>query len=345
MVGAGLRLLAAARTFRSTVITIDHLFYFILWLTGVVFVVTEVVLFWFLWRYDGRDNARSGQIHATAATPGSGLDDPARRHAAVHRHLPDERLGRLEDSQPAADRAASRSKSRAGSSSGGCAIPARTASSARPTTFIVVNDLHLPVNEEILLDLKSMDVLHSFFLPNLRVKQDAVPGMRDSGLVPGHGNRQLRPGLRRVVRLGALQNEGPADGRIADRSTAGSNEKSAEQQATQDTQPARGERRTIHEHHRRRSHASRSPRAFGHGHHCQFLSTYVFSKDHKVIGIQFLFSTLLWFLSAGCWPWAFAGKWPGPGRHAGHRQACCSRPREARSRPSSTPCCSRCTPR
>src|SRR4029079_19216387 len=42
----------------------------------------------------------------------------------------------------------------------------------------VVNDLHLPINEEILIDLKSADVLHSFFLPNLRVKQDAVPGMK-----------------------------------------------------------------------------------------------------------------------------------------------------------------------
>jgi cytochrome c oxidase subunit 2 len=41
----------------------------------------------------------------------------------------------------------------------------------------VVNDLHLPVNEDILISLKSMDVLHSFFLPNMRVKQDAVPGM------------------------------------------------------------------------------------------------------------------------------------------------------------------------
>ena len=30
-----------------------------------------------------------------------------------------------------------------------------------------------------------------------------------------------------------------------------------------------------------------------------FLSTYVFSKDHKVIGLQFLFSTLLWFLIGG----------------------------------------------
>src|SRR5262249_47681534 len=41
-----------------------------------------------------------------------------------------------------------------------------------------VNDLHVPVNEETLVELKSMDVLHSFFLPNLRLKQDAVPGMK-----------------------------------------------------------------------------------------------------------------------------------------------------------------------
>ena len=44
-----------------------------------------------------------------------------------------------------------------------------------------------------------------------------------------------------------------------------------------------------------------------------FLSTYVFSKDHKIIGLQFLFSTLLWFLVGGllalgiryqlAWPW------------------------------------------
>lgn len=44
-----------------------------------------------------------------------------------------------------------------------------------------------------------------------------------------------------------------------------------------------------------------------------FLATYVFSKDHKIIGIQFLFSTLLWFIVGGllalgirwqlAWPW------------------------------------------
>src|SRR5205085_1750534 len=41
-----------------------------------------------------------------------------------------------------------------------------------------VNELHVPLGEETLVALKSMDVLHSFFLPNMRVKQDAVPGMK-----------------------------------------------------------------------------------------------------------------------------------------------------------------------
>jgi cytochrome c oxidase subunit II len=41
-----------------------------------------------------------------------------------------------------------------------------------------VNDLHVPVNEDVVLSIKSQDVLHSFFLPNLRLKQDVVPGMK-----------------------------------------------------------------------------------------------------------------------------------------------------------------------
>ena len=36
-----------------------------------------------------------------------------------------------------------------------------------------------------------------------------------------------------------------------------------------------------------------------HAHHGSFLTTYVFSRDHKIIGLQFLFSTLLWFFVGG----------------------------------------------
>jgi cytochrome c oxidase subunit 2 len=38
------------------------------------------------------------------------------------------------------------------------------------------NDLHVPVNKVVRVHLQSSDVIHSFFLPNLRLKQDAVPG-------------------------------------------------------------------------------------------------------------------------------------------------------------------------
>jgi cytochrome c oxidase subunit 2 len=40
-----------------------------------------------------------------------------------------------------------------------------------------LNNLHVPVDKDFVIRLRSRDVLHSFFLPNLRVKQDAVPGM------------------------------------------------------------------------------------------------------------------------------------------------------------------------
>jgi cytochrome c oxidase subunit II len=38
------------------------------------------------------------------------------------------------------------------------------------------NDIHVPVNKVVRVHLTSKDVIHSFFLPNLRLRQDAVPG-------------------------------------------------------------------------------------------------------------------------------------------------------------------------
>jgi cytochrome c oxidase subunit 2 len=38
------------------------------------------------------------------------------------------------------------------------------------------NDLHVPVNKVVRVHLTARDVIHSFYLPNLRLRQDAVPG-------------------------------------------------------------------------------------------------------------------------------------------------------------------------
>ncbi len=45
-----------------------------------------------------------------------------------------------------------------------------------------INQLHLPADRPVTVLLSSKDVIHSFFLPQMRVKQDAIPGL----LVPVH---------------------------------------------------------------------------------------------------------------------------------------------------------------
>jgi cytochrome c oxidase subunit II len=40
-----------------------------------------------------------------------------------------------------------------------------------------VNQLHLPVGRPVLIELSSKDVIHSFALQEMRVKQDVIPGM------------------------------------------------------------------------------------------------------------------------------------------------------------------------
>jgi cytochrome c oxidase subunit 2 len=42
---------------------------------------------------------------------------------------------------------------------------------------VVTGTMFLPVHREVDLTLKAVDVIHSFFVPNFRFKQDAVPGL------------------------------------------------------------------------------------------------------------------------------------------------------------------------
>jgi cytochrome c oxidase subunit 2 len=42
---------------------------------------------------------------------------------------------------------------------------------------VTIGELHLISNKPVTVHLRSKDVIHSFFLPNQRIKQDAVPGL------------------------------------------------------------------------------------------------------------------------------------------------------------------------
>jgi len=68
--------------------------------------------------------------------------------------------------------------------------------------IVTLNQLHIPVNRPVIIDITTKDVIHSFSLPVMRMKQDAIPGM----LIPIHfvatkTSDQLREELAMTVTL------------------------------------------------------------------------------------------------------------------------------------------------
>jgi len=155
---------------------IDSLFYFILALTGIVFIVTEMLLFWFIWKYDvaARGDEKATYIHGSHTLEVIWTIIPA----VVMLFLAIYQMNAWADvkmrrpvMKPTVEVVARQFEWR-------LRYPGPDGDLGTPDDLFLVNDLHVPVDEDVLVQLKSMDVLHSFFLPNLRIKQDAVPGMK-----------------------------------------------------------------------------------------------------------------------------------------------------------------------
>jgi cytochrome c oxidase subunit 2 len=154
---------------------IDGLFMFILWLTGVVFVATEFALFYFAWKYNAKNNPKPVKF-----THGSHSLE------VVWTILPAVTLLFIALYQMDAWAAA---KMRPPNIPITCEVTGRQFNwdfrYPGPDNLLYTSDdivrtdghLYLPFGEEVLLKITSADVLHSFFVPNLRMKQDVVPGM------------------------------------------------------------------------------------------------------------------------------------------------------------------------
>lgn len=156
---------------------IDSLFMFILYLTGAVFIVTEFVMVWFMLRYD--KDANPGPVKYTHGShhlevvwtilPAATLLFIAlhQMNAWGQAKLPS---GEPQDNPITISVAARQFEWR-------LVYPGEDNVLHTPDDIYTVNELHIPVDRDVVIHLTSQDVLHSFFLPNLRVKQDAVPGM------------------------------------------------------------------------------------------------------------------------------------------------------------------------
>lgn len=154
---------------------IDHLFYFVLWLTGVVFAITECVLFWFLWRYDAKVNKEPVKYtHGSHNLEVIWTILPAATllFIAIYQMnaWADVKMRVPKNLPPTVEVTARQFEWR-------LRYPGPDGKIGTIDDIHHVNDLHVPIDEEVMITLKSMDVLHDFFLPHLRIKQDAVPGM------------------------------------------------------------------------------------------------------------------------------------------------------------------------
>ncbi len=154
---------------------IDSLYTLILVITGVAFVLTEAVLIYFLIRYRHRGDGKATYVHGNrrleilwTVIPGLMFFGLAVYQTSTWREIKQELPAESESlvinleaeqfewfaTYPGPD----------GRLDTDDDIEAPS------------NVVHVPANRKIIVNLASRDVLHSFFVPVLRVKQDAVPG-------------------------------------------------------------------------------------------------------------------------------------------------------------------------
>lgn len=155
---------------------IDRLFRIILWITGITFVLVELVLVYFMFKYDAKEGHKGTFIHGhhTAEIVWTAIPAAILIYIAVAQ-FSTWKDAKFTDHFP---KAPLHAQVTAGQFEWRIVYPGADGKiETKEDNVESVNNLHIPVNKPIIIHLKSRDVLHSFFLPNLRVKQDAVPGM------------------------------------------------------------------------------------------------------------------------------------------------------------------------
>ena len=151
---------------------IDSLFYLIYYITAVTFILVTVLMVVFLIKYRDQGGRRATYSHGNTTLEIIWTIIPAAilivlafmsasTWAKVKRHAPDSDF----ELQVTAKQF-----------NWEVVYPGAERKFDTPDDVKFDNDLHVPVNKVVRVYLGSKDVIHSFYLPNLRLRQDAVPG-------------------------------------------------------------------------------------------------------------------------------------------------------------------------
>ena len=152
---------------------VDRLFVVILWITGIIFLLVEAALLFFLLRYRHGAHPRAAYVHGhqTAeviwtVVPAIIVTALALASQRVWAHVRGTPPPHQLEVEIVAEQFAWN-------------IRYAGPDGRLHTTddLETINQLHLPVGQVVLVHLKSKDVIHSFFVPQFRTKLDAVPGL------------------------------------------------------------------------------------------------------------------------------------------------------------------------
>jgi cytochrome c oxidase subunit 2 len=154
---------------------VDHLFIIILWITGITFIGTQIALVYVLWKYPARPGHKAMFLHGSQRLEVVWTIIPA----AILVFIALYQMGtwtkiKFRSNQPNVKLLA---EVTARQFQWKVKYPGRDGKLNTPDDLHLVNDLHFVKGAPAVIYLKSEDVLHSFFLPNMRIKQDAVPGL------------------------------------------------------------------------------------------------------------------------------------------------------------------------
>jgi len=153
---------------------IDDMFHLIMWITGVIFVIVEAILLIFLFKYRSRPGREVHYTHGNNRLEVIWTIIPAlicvmlallsrKLWEDIKEHMPHDALEIHVTGEQFA---------------WNILYPGPDGKFDTADDIATLNQLHFPVGKAVVATLSSKDVIHSFFLPEFRVKQDAVPGMK-----------------------------------------------------------------------------------------------------------------------------------------------------------------------
>lgn len=155
---------------------IDDLIYLIIWVTGATLVGVQVCMLWFLWKYRARPGVRAKHTHGNHTVEMVWTVAPA----AILVFLAVYQMGlwaEVKASKPAANDRPVDVQIWAKQFEWNFRYPGPDAKYGTPDDLVSTKFLVVPVDRPVNAEMRAMDVIHSFFLPHLRFKQDAVPGL------------------------------------------------------------------------------------------------------------------------------------------------------------------------